>query len=114
RSITVMKKFIVLGLAAMIAFTLAGVQTVRIGLLSQDLAELRGKSAAEASLQEKFDALERQLADNRGDIAALKANVAQRNDELERVVTTVSKLARSASPAYPPVYGMRPGTTMTT
>ena len=91
--LAIMSKYIV-GTAALLALTLSGVQTWRMSVLSNEVSALSEKADSAAPLQQKVDTLERQLGETRGDAAALKANLALRNEELAQIEKTLKSQGR--------------------
>src|ERR1043165_1181774 len=68
-------------------------QTFQLNSLNRELGSLREKAAVSEQHRDRLNALEQQVAENRGDTAALKSSVASRTEELaalERKVPTTS------------------------
>ncbi|HLX63947.1 MAG TPA: hypothetical protein VKX17_21930 [Planctomycetota bacterium] len=89
-----MKKHI-LAAVAILAILVSIVQSVRLNSVTQELNAARERASGVATLQERLSTLEKQVADNQSETAALKSSVQARNDELAQLEKKVSNVEQN-------------------
>jgi chromosome segregation ATPase len=94
-----MKKHI-LTAVAILGILASIVQSARLNSVYQELTAAREKAASTATFQERLTALETQIAENRGETAALKSSVQARNDELAQLQKKVANAEQNPVNAY--------------